>query len=77
MHSIMVFGKIILVEGFFLFVKKKLVTFSYDRWRCTQANLGKYANRNHKMQGEKLKFSFFISLLLIFVWVHSDVDIGR
>ena len=33
-------------EGFFFGWEKKLVTFSYDRWHCTQANLEKYANQN-------------------------------
>ena len=33
-------------EIFFFWLKKKLVTFSYVRWCCTQSNLRKYANQS-------------------------------
>ena len=43
MHLNTVYGK---VKGEFFSVKKRTVTFSYNRWHCTQANLGKYANQS-------------------------------
>ena len=58
--------------------EKKLITFtSYDRWRCTQESVEKYANRN-PMKCKERNWAFILHFSVIDICVvHSDFDIRR
>ena len=50
MHSNTVCEKFILVKGDFLGVEKKIVTFSYDRWRSTDIST-RYLYKQNSFEG--------------------------
>ena len=51
---------------------EKIITFSYDRWRCIQTNLEKYANSSPIKCKERNWALILYFSIITFAWVNSD-----